>query len=104
MQWSGVAQFGDSDTLQVYGSDGTIKYDFGTDEILMGRRGDRGLLPIAVPAEYVKDWTVEENFIRAVREGGCPEPSFETGIRYMKFVEAITRSIQGQSWISLEAI
>ena len=104
MQWSGVAQFGGSDTLEVFGSEGTVKYDFGTDQIMVGKSGTKELAVAAVPQEYVKNWTVEEDFIRAVREGGHPEPSFESGVRYMKFVEAVAESMRNRGWVSLDAI
>jgi predicted dehydrogenase len=104
MQWSGVAQFGGSDSLEVFGSEGTLKYDFGTDEVLIGRPGAKELVNVRVSPEYVRQWTVEEDFIRAVREGGCPEPGFETGVRYMRFVEAVTESMRRESWVKLGTI
>ncbi|HXS77035.1 MAG TPA: Gfo/Idh/MocA family oxidoreductase [Terracidiphilus sp.] len=104
LQWSGVAQFGGTDTLEVFGSEGTLKYDFGTDEVMIGRRGAKELENASVPPEYVRQWTVEEDFIRAVRDGGKPEPSFEAGVRYMKFVEAVTESMRRQARVDLETI
>ena len=104
MQWSGVAHFGGNDILEVFGSKGTLKYDFATDEILFGRSETGEMTSLAVPPEYVKKWTVEEDFIRAVREEGHPEPSFETGFRYMKFVDAVAQSTRNGDWVSLEAV
>ena len=49
LQWSGVAQYGGSDTLEIFGSNGTLKYDFSTDEIQLGRRDDKTLTTISVP-------------------------------------------------------
>jgi predicted dehydrogenase len=62
------------------------------------------LSPLSVPAEFVRSWTVEQDFIRAVREGGKPEPSFETGVCYMEFVEAVNRSMEEQAWINLASL
>jgi len=104
IQWSGVAEFGGRDLLEVFGSKGTLRYDFGTDEVMLGRSGTKELTTLAVPPEYVKGWTVEEDFIGAVRHGGHPEPSFETGFRYMKFVEAVAQSMRNGDWVSLDAI
>ncbi len=100
MEWSGVARFGGGDLLELFGSEGTLAYDFAGDRILLGRAGEERLSPVTVPAEFVREWTVEQDFIRAVREGGSPEPSFATGVRYMEFVEAVQRSMTGGGWVA----
>ncbi len=101
LEWSGVAQFPPHDTLTIYGNEGTVAYDFTTDEILLGRRGDSELKSVAVPAEFVRSWTVEDNFIEAVKQGGQPQPSFEVGVQYMKFTEAVNLSIADQKWVTI---
>jgi len=104
LQWSGVAQFAGNDALEVFGSLGTLKYDFSTDEIWIGRSDTNESTRVPVPTEYVRQWTVEEDFVRAVREGGRPEPSFETGVRYMRFVDAVTASMRNEAWVELDTI
>ena len=104
LQWSGVARFGGGDVLEIFGKEGTLTYDFSNDRILLGERGKEQLSPVSVPAEYIGSWTVEQDFVRAAREGGKPEPSFETGVRYMEFVEAVNRSMEGQSWVSIASL
>lgn len=101
LQWSGVAHCGGGDLLELFGSEGTLAYDFTGDRILLCKRGEDHLTPLPVPPEYIDSWTVESDFIRAVREGGHPEPSFETGVRYMQFVEAVRRSMETQTWITI---
>jgi predicted dehydrogenase len=93
LEWSGVAFHGGHDRLEIFGSSGTLIYDFVTDEILLGRSGDPSPVSLKVPPEFTREWTVEQDFIRAVREDGQPEPSFRTGVRYMTFVEAIQQSL-----------
>jgi predicted dehydrogenase len=100
LQWSGVAQHAGGDLLEIFGGDGTLAYDFTADRILLGKRGEDQLSPVSVPADFIGSWTVEQDFIRGVREGGQPEPSFATGVRYMEFVEAVQRSMDTQAWIS----
>jgi len=95
LEWSGVAQFARHESLQIFGSEGTLMYDFDTDEIFGARRGQKELQKLEIPAEYVRPWRVEDDFVEAVLKGGNPEPSFETGVRYMEFVEAIHRSARG---------
>src|ERR1700677_3996856 len=77
LEWSGVAQFPPDETLTIHGRDGTLVYNFTTDEILGARRGDKKLVPLGIPADLITEWTVEKDFIDAVLSGGDPEPSFE---------------------------
>ncbi len=101
LEWSGVAQFPPDETLALYGRDGTLIYNFTRDEIWGARRGDKGLRQLAVPAEFVTDWTVEKDFIDAVMAGGHPEPSFETGVKYLEFTEAVNLSARGGHAVEL---
>lgn len=93
LEWSGVARAAPGPRLECYGSKGTLVYDF-SDESVWLARGDNPLEKIPVPDDERGEWDVEARFIRAVREGGKPEPSFETGLRYMQFVESVHQSAQ----------
>ena len=104
LEWSGLAQYAPQDSLTVYGTEGTLVYDFATDNILAGRREDIHLKSIQVSKEYVRDWTIEEDFIRAVRNGEQPEPNFDTGLRYMQFIEAIHVSLKEHRWVELSTL
>ena len=97
LEWSGVAQFPPDETLTIYGRDGTLVYNFTKDEIHGARRGDKKLHVLHDSAPTWKQkWTVEKDFIDAVVQGGHPEPSFETGVQYMEFVEAVNLSARGE--------
>ena len=54
---------------------------------------------IEVPEEKRSGWRVEEEFIGAIRgQEQVRRTSFEDGVRYMDFTEAVTRSSrQGQT-------
>ncbi len=102
LQWSGVARHAPSDRLEIYGSHGTLVYDFATEIIFLGTAADGGLKPVAVPPDEAGEWRVEEEFIDAVRTGGInPEPSFETGVAYMEVVDAIHRSAREERRICI---
>jgi predicted dehydrogenase len=104
MHWTGVSCDLPTDRLQVFGTDGVLSYDFGTDEILLVKRGDNCSHPVVVPQEARGGWHVEADFIKAVRNGGQPEPSFDTGVNYMRFVEAVSISMNSHEWVQLETL
>ena len=60
-----------------------------------GRRGDQALVPIDVPDSEASAWRVEDEFICAVRG---TEPikltTFEDGVKYMDFTDAVTESLK----------
>jgi predicted dehydrogenase len=90
---SGVTRFGAPNTIELYGSAGTLRYNIDTDEILGARAGDAELRPIPIPAERRRAWTAEADFINAIRTGNRDvSPSFTEGIKYMEFTEAVYRS------------
>jgi predicted dehydrogenase len=101
LEWSGVAQFAPDETLTIHGRDGTLVYDFTHDRILGARRGESALHELAIPPELEGSWTVERDFIEAVQAGGHPEPSFETGVKYMEFTEALNQSARGGHAVEL---
>lgn len=98
---SGVARFAPSDTIELYGSEGTLIYHIQGDTILGAQKGDKELKTLAIPKELEKSWTVEQDFIDAVREGKSVSPDFYEGLRYMEFVEAVARASETGHRITL---
>ncbi len=96
---TGLAPSGDA---WLFGSEGTLHLEMATQTLFGGKRGDKTLAPIEVPAEKQGSWRVEEEFIRAIRgEERVTRTSFEDGVAYMEFTEAVTRSAQSGSAVSL---
>ena len=93
-QWSGIAQHAPHTEAWIYGSDGTLVYDFDADIIRGAKAKEASLHEIPIPPGEHAPWTVETDFIRAVREGGSTglAPSFQTAASYMEFTEAVMRS------------
>ncbi len=56
---------------------------------------------LALPSEIETAWTVEKAFIGAVVAGGHPEPSFETGVKYLEFTGAVNLSARGGHAVEL---
>ena len=85
-----------------FGSDGTLFFDADAERLFGGRRDDEALQEIEVPPEKKGGWRVEEEFINAIR-GLEPitHTTFEDGVRYMEFTEAVTRSAQARETVFL---
>jgi predicted dehydrogenase len=92
---SSVTGLAEPNTATLYGSAGTLRIVGG--QLLGGQRGDDSLQPITIPAAEVGGWRVETEFINAIRgEEVITHTNFETGMKYMAFTEAVTRSMQEQ--------
>ncbi len=90
LTFSGVAAHAPGDQLTIYGSEGTLVYDFVNDVVKVGAKGG-GLEIIPIPEDLRRTWTVEQDFINAVRDPSAPRPrpDFVEGMRYMRVVQAV---------------
>lgn len=104
LSFSGVASHPPQDTLEIYGNEGTLTYNFITDEIHLGRR-DGGLQAVPIPADEVKEWTVERDFINAVLDSKAPrpKPDFLEGIKYMRVVQAAAEALESGELVRVAA-
>jgi predicted dehydrogenase len=99
---SGVALHDHSLGVTLYGSEGTLDYDFALDQIRGARRGERELAPVEIPDELRGGWQVEADFVAAIRgERPVTHTTFATGVRYMQFTEAVARSSRHQGPVDL---
>ncbi len=86
----------------LYGSEGTLIYDFLRDEIRGGRRSDDALSVLPIPDELKGGWRVEDDFVASILgERPVTHTSFATGVRYMQFTEAVARSSRHQIPVTL---
>jgi predicted dehydrogenase len=78
----------------IHGTEGTIFVD-GRQTVFRGRRGDSDLAEVANPENGQAHYRVEEEFINAIR-GVEPVTmnTFEIGVHYMEWTEAVYRSAQ----------
>jgi predicted dehydrogenase len=99
---SGLCLHAPDETLEIHGTEGTIVYNFGKDQILAGR-GDPPRLSEVVLGARRREWTVERDFIEAVRTGDRSriEPTFEEGLKYMEFLEAVWLSYKRRAEVRL---
>ncbi|MDB6117032.1 MAG: gfo/Idh/MocA family oxidoreductase [Verrucomicrobiaceae bacterium] len=90
LTFSGVAGHPPGDQLIIYGSNGTLVYDFVNDVVKVGVKGGE-LKEVAIPDDLRRTWTVERDFVNAIRdpEAPRPRPDFIEGMRYMRVVQAV---------------
>ena len=102
MRFSSVTGHAPSDQVWLFGTEGTLHLDVPTMTLSGGQRKDKALAPIKIPAKDQADWRVEEEFINAIRgKEKIRLTSFEDGVKYMEFTEAVTRSAQERRTVSL---
>jgi predicted dehydrogenase len=99
---SAAIHHGPSNQIHLYGSAGTLKYLFDSDQLLFGKAGDEALAEVVIPNADEGGWRVEEEFINAIlgREE-IAMARFETGLQYMEFTEAVHLSAQSGEEIAL---
>lgn len=98
--FSNVTSHSTANLIELYGGDGTIRYNLDEDTLYTGTsEGD--LSKEEIPEEIAVEWTVEEDFVNAIRHGGSPRTTFREGIQYMEFSEAVFRSVKSRSRIQL---
>ena len=99
---SSVTGLAPEDMIWIFGSEGTLRIDVHGQKLYGARRGDSELAEIIVRPEMEGRWRVEEEFVNAIR--GVEEVShttFEDGVRYMEFTDAILQSSQSGKRVSL---
>ena len=102
IRFSDVLGHAPGNAVWIYGSEGTLHVDGSNLKLYGGQRNDEGLSEIEIKPDLGGAWRVEEEFINAIR--GIEEithTSFQDGVRYMEFTEAVTRSAQSGEKINL---
>jgi predicted dehydrogenase len=94
LRFSAVAALGRATEVWIFGSDGTLRLDADARQLWGGRRGEGALQEISIPPERRIGWRVEEEFVNAVRgREKVSRTTFEDGVRYMEFTDAVARSV-----------
>jgi len=92
-QFSAVTGLGPGAEIWLYGSQGTLRYAASGDTLFGGKRGDKCLEEILISPELAGRWRVEEEFVSAIRRREQVKlTTFQDGLKYMQFTEAVTRS------------
>ena len=89
----------------IFGSEGTLRLEPESGRLTSGRRGDKELTEVAVPAERRIGWRVEEEFVNAIRgREKVTRTTFEDGVRYMEFTDAVVRSAASGHSVDVAAL
>ncbi len=100
MQISAVTGLAGPAEAFIFGSEGTLR--FCNNKLYAGRRGENELREVAIAPELEGRWRVEEEFVNAIRGvETITHTTFDDGVKYMEFSEAVARSIQGEGRIAL---
>jgi len=84
------------------GTDGTLEADFGTATLGVRRHGAARARPVTIQEDERDEWRAERDFVAAVRgEKAVELTDFETGRRYMEFVDAVHASNRDGQRIAL---
>jgi predicted dehydrogenase len=93
MRFSSVTALGPASEAWLFGTDGTLRLEVAARRVSGGRRGDKALTEIPIPAAERVGWRVEEEFVNAVRgREKVTHTTFEDGVRYMEFTDAVVES------------
>ena len=100
IQVSTVAGLAGAPEVYVFGSNGTLR--FSGNKLYGGQKGNTELTEIDIPDAEAGGWRVEEEFVNAIRGNEViTHTDFDTGVKYMEFTEAVTRSMQAGTAITL---
>lgn len=100
LQQSAVMPFAEGEGIWLYGDRGVLRFLDG--RLYGGQRDDEKLKEVEIPVHERSDWRVEEEFINAIR--GREEirlTTFEDGVKYMEFTEAVNLSMEDERTVEL---
>jgi predicted dehydrogenase len=88
---STVTGLAGQDEVFLFGNKGTLRFSKG--KLYGGQHDDTALQEISIPPEEEGGWRVEEEFVNAIRgQEVVTHTTFEDGVKYMQFTEAVARS------------
>ncbi|MGH8735098.1 MAG: Gfo/Idh/MocA family protein, partial [Burkholderiales bacterium] len=93
MRFSAVTALAPPAEVWIFGTEGTLRLEADAKRLSGARKGESTLKEITIPKEKRVGWRVEEEFVNAIRgKETITRTSFEEGVRYMEFTDAVTKS------------
>lgn len=99
--FSTEASFAGPHKIKLYGSKGALIYSLFGDEIHGATAGMSSMQPIEPDSDEIRLQTTDAEFIQAIREGTPVHPSFDEGVQYMEFCEAVGQSVMFDKVVDL---
>ena len=105
LRFSAVTALAPPPEVWIFGSDGTLRLEVDAKRLSGGRRGDKALTEIPIAREARVGWRVEEEFVNAIRgREKITRTTFEDGVRYMEFTDAVARSAATGQTVDVAAL
>ncbi|MFT5446280.1 MAG: putative dehydrogenase [Gammaproteobacteria bacterium] len=107
MNVSSVVGHADPADVMIFGTEGTLRIGAGTVGgsglgLYGGKRRNKSLAAIRIPAKKIGSWRVEEEFVNAIRgKEQITHTDLATGVRYMHWTDAVTRSLRTAETVPL---
>jgi predicted dehydrogenase len=106
--FSGTAKCAPSERIEIYGTKGTLVYhthvNIAQQKIYAAKGNATQLKELPIPKKYRRGWTVEEDFVNAIKTGVNAESTFYQGVKYMEFTEAAFRSVEQGTVVRLPLV
>ena len=106
--FSGAAHCAPNEQIEIYGTKGTLVYHTNVDlrkqKIYGAKSNAAKLAEIKIPKRHQREWTIEQDFIDAIRTGENAESTFYQGVKYMEFTEAVFRSVEQGATVRLPIV
>jgi predicted dehydrogenase len=105
LRFSSLTSFAPPQEAWIFGRDGTLRVEVNPQRLTGARRGDTATAEIPIPAEQRIGWRVEEEFVNAIRgRERITHTTFEDGVRYMEFTDAVARSLATGRAVDIAAL
>ena len=106
--FSGMSNGAPGEQIEIYGTKGTLVYHTNVDlrkqKIYGCKTSQSSLKEIKIPNSRRREWTIEQDFVHAIRTGQNAESTFFQGVKYMEFTEAVFRSVEQGNTIRLPIV
>lgn len=91
--FSGLESGKPRNEIRLNGEKASLRIDFGENQLFLSEPGSEVEEAVTVPDSEKRGWRVEEDFLASIREGKPVElTTFEQGLQYMKFTDAVHQS------------
>ncbi len=88
--FSGVSSSVQRSEVRISGSNGSLWLDLSAGKLWFSLTNSNSYEEIEIPQDERDEWRVEEDFVASVRDGKpVTLTNFETGVRYMRFSQAV---------------